>query len=254
VLNARDAMPNGGRLCVCAHNVREPAENEPGRARATDEWVVLSVSDSGSGMDAETRARMFEPFFTTKPRGTGLGLFTVQQIAREYHGRLEVTSELGRGTRVELRLAAVRPAAESAKPERAGVMSRGSEALLVVEDEDAVRVLVVELLAQLGYQVKAAANAAEALAWLDQEPGGIDLLLTDVVMPGLSGWELASAVVARCPGCRVLYMSGHALGMEDDTRTRVLHGELLHKPFTPEILAARVRQALDRPPPSARSR
>jgi two-component system, cell cycle sensor histidine kinase and response regulator CckA len=245
VLNARDAMPNGGQLRVSARNV--PGEGESGpRANAAEQWVALCVSDTGSGMDAETRARMFEAFFTTKPRGTGLGLFTVQQIARENHGHLEVATEPGRGTRVELRLPAVRTAAASAAPERPSRMSRGNEALLVVEDEEAVRVLVVELLAQLGYKVQAAANAAEALAWLEREPAGIDMLLTDIVMPGLSGWELATAVLGRCPSCRVLYMSGHAVAMDDAGRPPVLHGELMHKPFTPEMLADRVRQTLDR--------
>jgi two-component system cell cycle sensor histidine kinase/response regulator CckA len=240
VLNARDAMPGGGQLRVCARNV--PGKGEAG----AEAFVELSVSDTGCGMDAETLARMFDAFFTTKPRGTGLGLFTVQQIAREYQATLEVVSQPGAGTRVVLRMAAASDALPITAAGAASAMLRGEEALLVVEDEDAVRVLVVELLVQLGYRVRAAANAAEAMTLLQGDANGIDLLLTDVVMPGLSGWELAAAVRARYPRCSVLFMSGHPVGMEDDPRARVSLAELLHKPFTPEMLAARVRQVLDR--------
>jgi two-component system, cell cycle sensor histidine kinase and response regulator CckA len=242
VLNARDAMPQGGELSIVADHVREDGELEPPCARL----VELSVADTGCGMTPETEARMFEPFFSTKVHGTGLGLFTVQQIARESGGTLGVSSLLGAGTRISLRLPAVDRPPEQTPVEPSGTMPRGSEVVLVVEDEEAVRTLLVGLLRELGYRAVSASNGTEALELLSNAEYGIDLLLTDVVMPGLSGWQLGNAVAALQPRCRVLYMSGHPLEREHETGLERVEREVLAKPFTPETLALRIREVLER--------
>jgi hypothetical protein len=197
-------------------------------------------------MTAETEARMFEPFFSTKAHGIGLGLFTVQQIARESGGSLAVSSLLGAGTRVALRLPAVDRLPEQTQSELHGALPRGSEVVLVAEDEEAVRTLLVGLLRELGYRAVSAANGTEALELLSNADYGIDLLLTDVVMPGLSGWQLGNAVAALQPRCRVLYMSGHPLEREDEQGLEHGGRDVLAKPFTPEMLAQRIRDALER--------
>jgi CheY-like chemotaxis protein len=247
VLNARDAMPQGGELSIVADNVEQDAGPEtPPRP-----LVELSVADTGCGMTAETEARMFEPFFSTKAHGTGLGLFTVQQIARESGGTLDVVSLLGAGTRIALRLPAVDRSPEQAPSEPRGTtlqgtMPRGSEVVLVAEDEEAVRTLLVSLLRELGYRAISAASGTEALELLSNADYGIDLLLTDVVMPGLSGWQLGNAVAALQPRCRVLYMSGHPLEREHEAGLEQGGRDVLAKPFTPETLALRIREVLDR--------
>jgi two-component system, cell cycle sensor histidine kinase and response regulator CckA len=234
VLNARDAMPSGGQLSIRAENVGKSGPQ-----------VALIVSDSGEGMSEETCARIFEPFFTTKARGTGLGLFTVRQIVDEYTGSITVQSRLGEGTRFTITLPAVyEPPAPIAREPRKGVRG-GNETVLVVEDEEPVRALLVDILSQLGYGVLAAASPQEALERLASEPRDLDLLLTDVVMPGSNGWELATQVLALRPRCRVLYMSGHPVEADASAARRIAHGALLHKPFAPSALAARIRQILD---------
>ena len=236
-LNARDAMPRGGELHIRAENV--PAEGMQG-----GRFVRLTVADTGEGMAAETRARIFEPFFTTKARGTGLGLFTVQHIVGEYGGTIDVESERGGGTRIVVRLPGVEQAADVAVEEQPLPPIGGKETVLVVEDEESVRTLLVGVLRQLGYAVLAAESAHEAMQHLAAHDRAVDVLLTDVVMPGGTGWELAGKVVAARPDCRVLYMSGHALGSDDTPRALAIEGELLHKPFTPAALAARLRELL----------
>ena len=247
-LNARDAMPRGGQLTIRAENVRlEPEPGERGTDARPAAYVALSVSDTGSGMDSATQARMFEPFFTTKARGTGLGLYTVHHIIQESHGTIAVTSEPGAGTRIVIQLPAVAWPLTPVATEGVVASPRGSETLLVVDDEDAVRALLVDLLRGLGYFVLVAENAAAALERLGSTARKLDLLLTDIVMPGASGWELAADVLVRQPKCRVLYMSGHAIGGDAHASPKIVPGELLHKPFTKEALATRVRELLDRP-------
>ena len=248
-VNARDAMPQGGKLTI------ETAESEldatyaaahegvsPGR------YVMLAVSDTGMGMDSVTQARIFQPFFTTKEvgKGTGLGLSTVDAIVRQHGGHVWLYSEPGKGTvfKVYLPRASEAPAAEAAVQKPAPLVG-GTETVLLVEDAQAVRSLVSRVLEGLGYKVLEASDASMAEVVAARHSGTIDLLLTDVVMPGDSGPELAKRLAALRPGLRVLYTSGYA----DDAV--VHHGVVaagvtyLQKPFTPDALARKTREALD---------
>jgi signal transduction histidine kinase len=253
-INARDAMADGGTLRITARNAPRPK----GERRGDDEvrpgdYVQIVVSDTGIGMNETTQARMFEPFFTTKPQGqgTGLGLSTVYGFVRQCGGHISVTSTPGQGTSIELLLPR---AADEPKPptpafpnaERSGA---GRETVLVAEDEDAVRQLAVEALQRHGYHVIAAASGDEALRIAGAHEGVIDVLLSDVVMPGMKGPELASRLRALRPGLRVLLMSGYAT---DVVTSDDLEGAtLVAKPFSPASLGRAVRNALDAPLPSA---
>ncbi|HEY6248453.1 MAG TPA: two-component regulator propeller domain-containing protein [Candidatus Angelobacter sp.] len=249
VLNARDAMPKGGNLTVETANVdldeayaREHAAVRPGH------YVMLAVSDTGVGMDPDTLAHVFEPFFTTKEmgKGTGLGLSTVYGIVKQSDGNIWVYSEPGRGTTFKIYFPRVDAPGESLTPEqRPAVGIRGNETILLVEDDYQVRELARAVLAACGYTVLAAENPSAVTSLCERHSGPIHLLLTDVVMPGLGGRELARQVLASRPGTKVLYMSGYM------TNAIVHHGELdrgtffLPKPFTPASLASKVRQVLD---------
>ena len=248
-INARDAMPQGGALTVETRELRLDApytdrhpEIPPGA------YVLLAVSDTGVGMDDATRGRIFEPFFTTKEgRGTGLGLSTVAAIVRQSGGHVLVYSERGHGTTFKVLLpradGAVAPAVAAA-----GAPQRGSETILLVEDERSVREYVRELLEEYGYRVLEAGNGADALALCDAYVGTIDLVLTDVVLPDLGGSRLTEALMATRPELRILYMSGYA----DDAVVRhgILQGSVafIEKPFSSEALAAKLRDVLERPP------
>ena len=251
-LNSRDAMPQGGTLTIETsdseldeHFARLHPEVRPGR------YVMLAVSDTGTGIDPETQAHIFEPFFTTKPRGkgTGLGLFTVYGIVRQSNGHISVYSEPGKGTTFKIFLPrAEQPASEMmAKTEARGAASllNGSETILVVEDDLAVRTVVRKFLEQNGYRVLEAENPARALQIADANEASIHLLLTDVVMPGMNGRQLAERLAAHCPQLKVLYMSGYTDNamMSIDPPAPGIH--FIGKPFSQEALLHKVREALD---------
>jgi PAS domain S-box-containing protein len=234
VVNARDAMPAGGTLGIETSNVEG------------DCWVRLVVRDSGVGMDAETRAHMFEPFFTTKETGTGLGLATVYGIVTQAGGTISVASEPGCGSTFTVEFPAVEDRRIVSEPGRTGqTPAHGSETVLLVEDEDLVRSMARESLENSGYQVLEAIEGEEALRHCDRHQGPIHLLLTDLVVPGMSGREIAKQVLARRPEARVLYMSGYAEGVAGRQGDVELGSALLKKPFTEETLTAKVREVLD---------
>jgi two-component system, cell cycle sensor histidine kinase and response regulator CckA len=246
VVNARDAMPHGGSLTVETANARPDTNGSKGGAERKPR-VMLAVSDTGYGMDDSTRERLFEPFFTTKTpgKGTGLGLSTVFGIIKQSGGSLDVSSAPGQGTTVRVYLPSINQplAAEAEVVSRAAV--RGHETILLVEDDEMVRSLVRETLEREGYKMLDAADSAEALRVGQDFKGDIQLLITDVVMPKISGRELAEQMVSARPNLRVLYMSGY-------TDTAILKNGLeqgsisfLQKPFTPAALTQRVRDVLE---------
>ncbi len=248
-VNARDAMPHGGRLTLETANVELDAAYARKRVEARPgPHVMLALSDTGSGMDPKTQARIFEPFFTTKgPRkGTGLGLAMVYGIVKQSGGNIWVYSEPGQGTTFKIYLPRIEEAIESVQ-ERCALTSplRGIETVLLVEDEDAVRDLGRDILQARGYTVLEARHGAEALRISEQHPGPIHLVLTDVVMPEMTGRELADRLAALRPETKVLYMSGYT------DNAVVHHGVLdpgtvfLQKPFTGAVLARKVREILD---------
>jgi len=256
-VNARDAMPEGGRLTMETDHLDLDDASALGHGEATPgRYVVLAVTDTGTGMDDATRARLFEPFFTTKEpgRGTGLGLSTVYGIVRQSGGHIWVYSELGRGTTFKICLPSVADEAGhvAAPVEAAGGGARGAETVLLVEDAPRVREVVREILEMNGYRVIEARHGQEAIELSQQHKGPIQLMVTDVVMPQMSGRELAQHFARVRPAMRVLFMSGYT----DSAIVR--HGELeagtafLSKPFTPDALAAKVREVLDAPLPGRR--
>jgi signal transduction histidine kinase/CheY-like chemotaxis protein len=250
-VNSRDAMSRGGTLTIETANV----ELDEGFARdhlylAPGAYVMLAVSDTGDGMDRKTQQRIFEPFFTTKERGkgTGLGLSTVYGVVKQSGGSIWVYSELGRGTTFKIYLPRVdelaSPTPPTMEPEQ---RLEGTEVILIVEDAAPVRSLIRSTLQSHGYTVLEAGGSNEALAILQRDVKPIDLVLTDIVMPGLSGRGLAEAVKVVQPGMRILYMSGHT----DDAVLRhgVLDGgsHFIQKPFRPVDLLRKIRHILDLP-------
>ena len=245
-VNSRDAMPDGGILTIETTTVE--IDRETSRLRPDLEpgqYVTLSVSDSGSGMSREVIAHAFEPFFTTKPRGegTGLGLATVYGIVTEAGGSVVLYSEGELGTTVRVYLPAVdQPARPTRKPQTAVFARGGGETILVVEDEKAMREVALRILRSNGFKVLAAANAQEALSVLEEQ--GCDLLLTDVIMPQMSGRELVERVHERRPGLPVLYMSGYSQGVLGRQRALDDGVALIQKPFSAHDLLEKVRSVL----------
>lgn len=255
VVNARDAMPQGGRLALATAHIELDetfVRRHPGAHPGS--YVMLTVSDTGVGMDGETQTRVFEPFFTTKGpgKGTGLGLATVYGIVKQHEGYIAVQSEPGRGATFRVYLPRADHAAEA--PEGPPVLAAsppGRETILVVEDDEAVRELAREILEERGYTVLTAGHPRDALQISERRTAPIPLLVTDLVMPEMNGWELADRLTAAQPEMRVLYMSGYTVdGL-------AAHGALrpgtawLPKPFTPDDLARKVREVLDAPRPKA---
>jgi PAS domain S-box-containing protein len=245
-INARDAMPKGGQLTIGTMGLSEEMHAAHRTCPKTGPHVMLTVTDNGTGMDADTQARMFDPFFTTKPlgTGTGLGLSTVFGIERQSGGTIWAESEVGKGTRFCICFPRATEPTLVAAVKRSPRPHRGTETILLVEDDQAVRVLTKKLLKQAGYDVLEAKNAAEAVSLCDHHPAPIHLLLTDVVMPGTSGWKLAADLRERRPAIKVLYMSGYADGARFDNGDRDASASFLEKPITPDALARKVKEAL----------
>jgi len=249
-VNARDAMPGGGQLIIAtdateltAADARKNPESRPGR------FVCLTVTDTGCGMDENIRASIFEPFFSTKEsgKGTGLGLATVYGIVKQHEGWIVASSAVGKGSQFRIFLpahTAVPAGGEARRP--AGKVRGGTETVLIAEDEPAVRKLVHSTLTRFGYQVLEAASGAEGLRVWDQSAGQVDLLVTDMVMPGgMSGRDLADQLLSRKPGLRVLFISGYNLDMGGADFAPHKGYKFLPKPFTPDTLAQAVRNCLD---------
>jgi CheY-like chemotaxis protein len=245
--NARDAMPQGGRLHIETRDITVGGPARPQAFIAPGHYVATVVRDSGQGMDAETRARIFEPFFTTKElgKGTGLGLATVYGIVKQSGGYIWVESEPGHGSAFYTLLPCVAEPAHSKVVQKVFNFRSGGETILLVEDDSALRKMAVEVLRDTGYKVVIAQSGAEALKVAAKHRGALDVLLTDVVMPGMTGPELAGKIVAIRPRIQILYMSGYT---DDATGHHGLQGRtsrLLQKPFTHEMLVRHVCDALE---------
>jgi signal transduction histidine kinase len=248
VFNARDAMPAGGILTITTANAQLDdawARLYPGVRPGP--YVVLAVRDTGLGMDADTQARMFDPFFTTKDRtkGTGLGLSTVYGTIDQSGGSIAVSSKPGEGTTIQIFLPRVEEAIQPVElAEESPRASFGEETILVVEDDDAVRRMTREFLTIKGYTVKEARNGVEAIEFVGNHKESIDLVLTDIMMPGMKGRELGGRLAALRTGIKILYMSAHTEDTVMDLDMLVPGTAFIEKPFSPEELASKVREVL----------
>jgi two-component system, cell cycle sensor histidine kinase and response regulator CckA len=249
-VNARDAMPTGGKLRIVTSrfSCRVTPSGYSGKI-APGEYVMLTVSDNGHGMDAATKAHIFEPFFTTKKKGkgTGLGLATVYGIVSQSNGHIWADSEVGKGTDIHVVLPVVRPRHKKnggASPEAAASTPNSHAVILLVEDEEPLRELIVRVVADMGCTVIEAPTAEDAIR-IARERGDLDVLLTDVVMPKMNGVELSRKIVELHPEIKVLYMSGYtdeALSNQGQMQARAA---FLQKPFTPADLRAKLLQVID---------
>ena len=246
VVNARDAMPNGGKLRIQTRNVRlEKDSPQAGAGVLPGRFILLQVTDTGTGMDQQTQARIFEPFFTTKAvdKGTGLGLATVYGIVKQSNGHIEVQSTLGQGSAFNIYL----PAAEQAEADHesrnnSAKTAFSGETVFVVEDAEPLRGLICEALSVCGCTVLSARDAREALRIVNERKVVIDLLLTDVIMPGMSGPALAKQVRSLRPQTKILYMSGYSGEFQPDMLTPGV--SFIQKPFTVADLARKIRKML----------
>ena len=264
-VNARDAMPRGGHLRVeTGARQLEATRTMSGTSLKPGWYATLEVADTGTGIAPEVRERLFEPFFTTKARGqgTGLGLATVYGIVQQSGGAIELTSEMGRGATFTLYFPAARRTPGDARPAASADATTGvtrmaaqsavsDTTILLAEDDGAVRAIARETLTRAGYRVLSAANGGEAIAIADAHATHIDLLLTDVIMPGMNGRELANALTARRPGLRVLFASGYSDNVLLDQGALAPGVTLLDKPFTPAALVEKVAEVLAAPTPTA---
>jgi len=248
-VNARDAMPDGGRLIIRTENLHVDGVQAGSGELPPGDYVRISVSDNGQGMPPEIRQRAFEPFFTTKEagRGTGLGLSMVYGFVKQSGGHVAIESEVGRGTAVQIFLPRVSAAAQGVEQGSPSSLPRGHERILVVEDEDLVRSTVRTMLESLGYDISEAAEGRQALAMYSAGPG-YDLVLTDMVMPGgMSGWDLAQAIWRDRPQQRFLFSTGYSDNPIIHQASLDERVQVLPKPYSKRVLAAALRAAIDRP-------
>jgi len=250
VVNARDAMPNGGKIIIETKNTfldESYCEDYPEISPGT--YVMLSITDSGCGMDEETRAKIFDPFFTTKEvgKGTGLGLSTVFGIIKQSDGHISVDSDVNRGSTFTIYLPIIDDSNESYKLELdEKKMQNGNESILVVEDEEVVRRMIYRILSNIGYNVYEVKGPTQAISLMEKlKNKKIELLITDIVMPQMNGRKLAAKLLKQLENLKVLYISGypedgilHQGILKEDT-------SYLQKPFTPDVLAHKVREVLD---------
>jgi two-component system cell cycle sensor histidine kinase/response regulator CckA len=246
-INALDAMPKGGRLLIETRNVTVP--DRASAPAALGDYVLLAMSDTGCGIPAESKARLFEPFYTPKPQGqgTGLGLAVVDGIVKQSGGWIDVESEVDVGTTFQIFLPATDrgPAGEAARSHEQTPV-RGSETLLLVEDEPAVRLMTQTALQGYGYTVLCAASGHDALRTVTARQGRIDLVLTDVVMPGMSGPQLAERVRRDYPAIAVVFMSGYTSDAVLRQGIEAGEADFVQKPFNTAALAVKLRQVIDR--------
>jgi two-component system cell cycle sensor histidine kinase/response regulator CckA len=250
-VNARDAMPNGGRISISTsletiHRSGTPMDPESRHG----EFVCLTFRDNGTGMDTQTLSRIFEPFFTTKPvgKGTGLGLSTVFGIVRQHQGWLDVESKLNQGTSFKIYFPASSQAVEKTEVAVANSVPGGSETILVAEDEADLRQMMVQVLKIQGYNVLEAASGPHALEVWEQAQGSVDLLLTDMVMPGgIMGRDLAELLLRQFPHLKVIYTSGYTPGIAGGDAELLQQRNFLPKPYSIGKLAHLVRECLDAP-------
>jgi CheY-like chemotaxis protein len=246
-INARDAMPQGGKLLMETANIDASPEQARDLDLAPGPYALLKVSDTGHGMDAAVLSHVFEPFFTTKPmgKGTGLGLATVYGIVKQSGGSIQVTSVVGRGSTFRIYL----PVAEGATaPRRTPLPAQvdgGTETILLAEDEPDLRDLARIFLEGYGYKVLAASGAEQAIQVAELFPGDIHLLLTDVIMPGMSGRQLAESILGKRPKTKIVYMTGYTDDMVVQHKVLEPGVKLLQKPFGKTDLALKVRSTLD---------
>jgi len=250
VVNARDAMPQGGRIEIATRNLllKETFVCADGTSISPGRYARLDVSDTGCGMEPSVKEKIFEPFFTTKDetRGTGLGLSTVYGLVKQSNGCVYVHSEPGRGSAFQLFFPTMEtesPVLEK-KPERSGRVA-GEGTILVVEDEESVRRLILSTLKQAGYETLSAGNGTDALEVAARHEGRIHLVLSDVVMPHMSGRALTERLRQFCPDFKVLYMSGYNEETIQNCGIAGPDGNVLQKPFTPDALVRKIREILE---------
>ncbi|MCP4693590.1 MAG: response regulator, partial [Desulfobacterales bacterium] len=260
VVNARDAIPESGKIVI--HTRNETIGDGPGvddestlaailQPPSAGSYVVMAITDDGLGMDEETLARIYDPFFTTKEagKGTGLGLSTVYGIVNQHEGHIQVQSHPERGTTFSIYFKRTEKKLEIADEVKSVQVNRGKETILIAEDNKDVRMLTVSALEYYGYRVITASSGTEAVRIFNEFAGGIDLLLTDVVMPGFRGEAVAQNLRVKQPGLPIIFMSGHPFDVAPRELEKTEHTSFIQKPFKPQTIARKVREMLDRNKP-----